>query len=405
MCLVTRTVVLRLEGGGPQLEEAIQAYGDALNHISIYAFDNSSVSTSANRLQKALYDHVRRAFRLKSQMACSAFRKVAAAYRAARNVEVERPLTFRQGTMDLQVGRDWSFRDDGEVSINTLARRVKLGYQCSPTQRHMLGEPWRPGGSILSKRGQGRRRKYLLNVSVSTDLALPPVDLERSWIGLVIGGPHPAVAASLGRTKFFRVPGIDKRQERLSLRKRELRARRSRGAARRLAAMEQREAAYLRDVNHNISREVVAFALSHSTPGIAIGWAPGEDGGRRNTGKSRSEHQLLELISYKAAAEGIPIVVADGVWGLRCGVCGAVGERPTTSEQFYCETCGYCTHRERNGCLELVRQVLSGRQVLPEKGDGHFAPDALPARLSGRRPRSGGGVGKRKRPASGGGRL
>src|SRR5258708_3313642 len=56
------------------------AYRDALNYVSVYAFDNGKLS-NAVKLQKACYGAIREQYKLPAQMACNVPRQVAATYK------------------------------------------------------------------------------------------------------------------------------------------------------------------------------------------------------------------------------------------------------------------------------------------------------------------------------------
>src|SRR5207302_6360733 len=56
------------------------AYRDALNYVSIYAFDHGKLSNQ-QKLQQACYDYIREQFKLPAQMACNVPRQVGATYK------------------------------------------------------------------------------------------------------------------------------------------------------------------------------------------------------------------------------------------------------------------------------------------------------------------------------------
>lgn len=126
------------------LREVSLAYRDALNYTSKIAFDNGKVS-SANKLQKLVYQDIRAKFKLPSQMSCNVPRQVAATYKGLwtkvkQNVEhrklnqttkrykgLDNPPKYVSRTCTLNYKRDYSFVKQG-VSIITLQGRIKVAY-------------------------------------------------------------------------------------------------------------------------------------------------------------------------------------------------------------------------------------------------------------------------------------
>ena len=142
------TVKLKLHPTSEQftaLRETQLAYRDALNSVSRYAFAHGKMSNKV-ALQNGTYDEIRARFHLPSQMACSVPRQVGATYKglwkkatqnaAARKAGqtkkhyqgLDTPPKYVSPTLTYQNRRDYSFKQEQQVSVLTLEGRVIVPY-------------------------------------------------------------------------------------------------------------------------------------------------------------------------------------------------------------------------------------------------------------------------------------
>lgn len=121
------------------------AYRDALNYTSQVAFDAGKSSNGA-KLQKAVYSELRTNFGLGAQMACNVPRQVSATYKTLwtkvkhsadaiakgytkkRYKGLDKAPKYVSRTCTLNYQRDYSFKTEQRVSINTLNGRVVVTY-------------------------------------------------------------------------------------------------------------------------------------------------------------------------------------------------------------------------------------------------------------------------------------
>ncbi|MBT1161828.1 RNA-guided endonuclease TnpB family protein [Bifidobacterium sp. SO1] len=141
----------------------------------------------------------------------------------------------------------------------------------------------------------------------------------------------------------------------------------TRSAHRRLKAMKGREERFIRDVNHCASKQLA------NTPGVRI--IAFEDlayirrMGRRNTkgGKRRRNmlnqwpfSQLQEFTAYKAARNGIVILMIDPSYtSRRCHRCGYVDRRNRNHARFDCLRCGWSDNADRNAALNIRDRAIA----------------------------------------------
>lgn len=117
----------------------------------------------------------------------------------------------------------------------------------------------------------------------------------------------------------------------------------------RVRAMKGRESCWMRDVNHQVSRQLVDLARQYPHPVLALEKLDGirdrVRGSRRfnRMVSSWAFRQLVDFIEYKAAKAGVRVVYVDPRKTSRtCPKCGHAtrANRPEQSH-FRCVACGY----------------------------------------------------------------
>lgn len=135
----------------------------------------------------------------------------------------------------------------------------------------------------------------------------------------------------------------------------------TKSAKRRAKKHAGREARRARDINHKISKCIVAEA-QRTGRGIAL-----EDLGgirerarlrkpRRVTLHSWSFHQLGAFIAYKAKRAGIPVVHVDPAYtSQECSQCHHIDKRNRPSQAvFACRSCGFVEHADLNSSHNIA---------------------------------------------------
>ena len=126
----------------------------------------------------------------------------------------------------------------------------------------------------------------------------------------------------------------------------------------------RKEARFARDVNHSISKRIVAKAKD-TAHGIALE----ELGGirervtvrrrQRATLHSWSFHDLRAKIEYKAALSGVPVVMVDPRNTSRtCPSCGCIDKRNRPSQSsFLCVVCGFAGVADHIAAGNIARRA------------------------------------------------
>jgi len=181
-------------------------------------------------------------------------------------------------------------------------------------------------------------------------------------MGIDLGLKIPAVAVtSTGKTRFFG----NGRQNNYIRRKYQQR-RRKLGKLKKLSAIRKlgnKESRWMRDQNHKISRQIVNFAIQENVSTIKLEKL---ENIRKTTRTSRKNtknlhnwtfYQLQQFISYKANLAGIQVVEVNPAYTSQtCPCCGA---RNKAEDRTYECQCGFKTHRDRVGAINIMRQPVT----------------------------------------------
>jgi hypothetical protein len=173
------------------------AYRDGLNAVSRYAYAHGK--TSSNQcLHQGMYAQLRTRYHLPSQLACSVERQVAATYKglwtkvkknaAARLAGLTRKRykgldqapKFVSPTVHYTYERDYTFKTQQQVSLNTLEGRITLAYQGYAKHVALIQQGARIGDAKLWY-DQRKQRFYLL-VSLEVEVADPTFESHKDVV-------------------------------------------------------------------------------------------------------------------------------------------------------------------------------------------------------------------------------
>ncbi len=205
---------------------------------------------------------------------------------------------------------------------------------------------------------QSRKGVWYACISVTWEVPRPAETTR--FIGVDRGQNHLAVAATPeGRSLFLSFRRIRHIRRHYAAKRRRLQRA---GKHRALKRLEQKEARTIRQINHIISKKLVAFAKEHGC-GIRLEDLSGirqAPQSRQVKGKAEENRDFwpyydLEVkIRYKAALAGIPVEKVPPAYTSRtCCRCGAIGNRHRHS--FHCQRCGYQGHADHNAARNIAR--------------------------------------------------
>ena len=385
-----QVVQVRLEADPAQLEvlaATLIACNETANLVSTVAH-TQGVYRSRD-LRAITYAQARQQAGLGAQVAQSCIRKVADAYTtlranlrngrygkpgSPRRVKVETtPIRFRRLAAQPFDDRCLSWCHDpegatgGTVSIWTIEGRLKnLRFTGEPGQIALL-RAHRSGETDLVIRRRRRGGGLSAYLIATIDLPDQPVhtgehlQTPNGWIGVDLGVENIAVtsdrplAKELMSTYGGQAPDgpagrgsvKDRRTRNRELRQK-LQKKNTKSAKRLLRKRACTEARFAADVNHQISKRIVAEA-ERTGRGIAVEELTGIRERVRLRKPQRATHaswafaQLGAFLTYKAARAGVPFVQVDPAYtSQRCTACGHIDRRNRTSQAvFVCRDCGF----------------------------------------------------------------
>jgi len=331
MKLVVNLKLLPTSEQSKALLETVERANTACNHLAALAWEQQVFGQY--RLHKLAYYTIKATFNLTAQMAVRCIAKVADAYKLDRKVQ----RIFRPHGSIAYDDRILRFLKDDRVSLWTTGGRQVIPYACVERQRALLA--CRKGETDLVY----RNGTFYLNVVCEVEE--PPLLEATDVLGVDLGIVNIAADSDGETHSGGQVNGLRKRHARLRAR---LQSKGTKPARRLLRKRSGKENRFARDVNHCISKRLVAKA-QRTKRAIALEFLQGIRSRMRvRRAQRRQQHswsffQLRAFIEYKAALTGVPVVLVDPHNTSRtCPVCGLVDKANRLSQAiFSCTSCGF----------------------------------------------------------------
>jgi IS605 OrfB family transposase len=335
------------------LSETMETFNRACNEIADVAFEQRTANKI--RLQKLVYYTIRRKYGLSAQLTIRAISKVAEAYKRDKKTK---PF-FRKDGAIVYDQRILSWKGVDRVSITTLKGRaiipVKYGvYQAERFDRIR-------GQSDLIVRD---KTFYLAAI---VDIPEPPTYDAKEWLGVDLGVRNIATDSDGQTWSGNKVNGMRKRHAKLRAK---LQSLGTKSAKRLFKKRSRKESRFARDMNHVISKRLVAKAKD-TERGIALEDLTGIHSRitvhkhQRRSQHSWSFYQLRMFIEYKGKLNGVPIRFVDPRNTSRtCPNCGTVDKRNRDGEHFQCVNCGFVGFADHIAAINIGRVVVNQPDAL-----------------------------------------
>lgn len=245
--------------------------------------------------------------------------------------------------------------DKGIVSLQTLDGRIKVPFEVLPYFRQYLH--WRRMTAELFIRGE----TVYLNVAFTKTAEEP--QSNKQAIGVDRGIKNIAVTSD---NRFFGGKYVKRVANRYRRIRSELKAKGHSGK-RHLRRIGRKENRFRSDVNHCISKQIIAPLAIGTTLVLEDLTGIRERTIKKCKREQRAERsswayfQLEEFLRYKAAAKGIVVTEVNARYtSQRCSKCGHIekGNRPQQSV-FECRSCGFQLHADLNASRNIVWKHLN----------------------------------------------
>lgn len=379
MKVVTQVKLLPNPAQAATLEATLRLCNDAANHVALVAHERA-VKRHWD-LRAITYGTVRE-MGLSAQPAQHVIKKVADAYKARaanaragnygpagspRRTRIEgSPVAFRPASGQTYDDRCLSWNHDQRtVSIWTVEGRITVAFIDSQDRLAFLAAH-RKGETDLIRRRDGQ-----FYLSATCDLPdTTPAPPTGGFIGVDMGIVTIAATATVNADGKTPAPGRDwsggaitqRRRKNITLRAR-LQRKGTKSAKRLLRDRSRKEARFVADVNHQISKSIVAEA-ERTGRGIAVENLTGiRDRVRhrkpqRATMNSWAFAQLGQFLTYKAARAGVTFTQVDPRHTSQmCHACEGISKKNRrTQAEFVCVSCGVSLNADTNAAINIAKR-------------------------------------------------
>ena len=300
------------------------------------------------------YYKIRERFGLSSQLAVRAIAKAVECFQRDKTV----CPVFRADGAVCYDQRVLSFHGLNSASLWAIGGRVEVPFLCGPYQQARHGRIHGQADLVLRD-----GIFYLLcTIDMPEDTPIEPQDVMGVDLGVVNlattsdGTTHSGAGVEACRSRYA------KRRQRLqrAATVAQMDGKRPKRIRMALKRMARKEAGFRRDVNHCISKTLVA-ACKGTERGIAL-----EDlkdiRSRSRFRKPQRDRmagwafdQLRSFVEYKAQLAGVPVVLVDPRNTSKgCSQCGHVAKTNRPSQaRFSCKACRYTTHADFNAAINI----------------------------------------------------
>ena len=332
--------------------ETMHRFNEACNYIADIAFELKTANK--RELQKVVYYDVRDKFKLSAQLTIRAIAKVCESYKRDKTIKP----TFKPTGAIVYDQRILSFRKLEAISILTNSGRLTVPIRMGEYQKVRL-DRIRGQADLIFK----NKIFYLMVVVEAPEAS--KVDAIGT-LGVDLGIVYLATDND-GET--FSGKQVDKVREKNATLRTALQEANTPSAMRHLKRLSNREARFHRDINHIISRKIVAKAKD-TRQAIALEDLKGirKSVTVRRTQRSRLHswafYQLRSFIEYKATIAGIPVFLVDprGTSHI-CPECkhNERANRPNR-DTFRCVQCGFSGNADHIAAINIAARAVEVNQ-------------------------------------------
>ncbi len=345
-----------------ELRATLLAANAACDALSSMAWEHQEFGKYG--LQKLGYHAVKEATKLTAQVVIRCISKVADAYKLDRKVKREfKPL----GSIAYD-DRILRYKlDKGTVSIWTVAGRMEIPFVCGDKQRALLAT--RQGESDLCV---VKGKWFLL---ATCEVEEPETVAPDGVLGVDFGIVEIAVTSEGQSYSGEKVKALRRKTREY---RRRLQKCGTKSAKRRLKKAAKRQARFVKDTNHCISKALVKEA-AQTKKALALEDLTGIR--ERSNGLNREMRwqmgnwafaQLRAFCQYKARKAGVALVVIDPRNTSRaCAECGHCEKANRKSQKkFLCVKCGHSQNADANAARNIALRGTVNCPFVSNPGSG-----------------------------------
>lgn len=239
------------------------------------------------------------------------------------------------------------------VMINGKSKRLSIRTKMTDKQK-----------SVFASYKLGTMRIVVKNNSIVAQIVYeadePSIPDDGNVIGVDLGIKCPAVSkCSDGSVKFYGNGRKNKAMRRhFATKRKSLQKAKHQNAVEHINNKEQR---IMKDIDHKLSHDIVVTAVAHNVKTIKLEQLSNIRSTTRTSRKNNhslhnwSFYRLAQYIEYKAKLAGIEVLYVNPAYTSQtCPVCG---ERHHVSDRRYACKCGFHTHRDIVGAINICNST------------------------------------------------
>lgn len=325
------------------LHSTMKVFAEAATEARSYAVEHKIRHKFA--LHAAIYHPLRAKYGLSANYVVRA---------CDRAVDARKGVEFRPTSLAVDVGLCRYIPATESISVSTMAGRRHMKLSIGGYQRQMLEGVKRVVGSVNYDRHSSQ---FFVNIRVK--FQDKPAGGSKP-LGVDLGIKR---IATLSTGEMFSGRNQNRRRERYARTQASMRRKGTKGCKRALKRLAGRDARFQKDVNHQISKAIVARAAANDCF-IAMEELKGIR--KRSSNKGRrfrrmigrwSFYTLKAFIAYKAAAAGVRLVsVSPAYTSKTCPACSEIGLRK--KHKFTCVSCGFIGDADIVGAINIAAQGM-----------------------------------------------
>jgi len=347
------------------LQTTCNAYHRGCNFVSALVFDTKVLSLP--KVHKMTYESLRTDFALRSQMAQSVMKTVAARYKSLKaNQHPWTQVKFTKTEYDLVWNRDYSLIKE-VFSMNTLEGRIKVPFEMKRMEPYFDGT-WSFGtAKLVEKCGL-----FFLHIPMTKIVEEASEHHIKQVVGLDMGINFLVTSYdSQGTTSFVNGRPIKDKRSNYKYLRQQLQQVGTASARRKLKRIGQRENRWMTDVNHRVSKALVerygaeTLLVLEDLSGVRQVTERVRIKDRYQT-VSWAFYQLRQMVTYKAVLQGSKVMAVDPRYTSQtCPKCDHTekANRNKKEHRFCCKRCQYASNDDRIGAMNLQRK---GMKVIAE---------------------------------------
>ncbi|MBI4552615.1 MAG: IS200/IS605 family element transposase accessory protein TnpB [Candidatus Latescibacteria bacterium] len=347
-----QTLALKLQPSPDQadaLTRTMTAFNAACNAIAEVAYRERSANKV--KLQKLVYYDIRTRFDLSAQLTVRAIAKVAEAYKRDKT----RQPRFRPTGAITYDQRILSFKGLDRVSLLTLDGRQLISFIYGMYQAARLDRIKGQADLVVCDE--------VFYLYATIDVPEPPLTEPSEFLGVDLGIVNLATDSDGTVQSGKTVQSVRHHHARL---RQKLQSKGTKSAKRLLKKRRRKETRFQRDVNHCLSKRLVAIAQDTGR-GLALEDLTGiRDQIRLRRAQRRSQHrwafrQLRAFIEYKARLAGVSVVLVNPRHTSRmcpaCGHCEKANRR--SQSRFSCVACSFAANADVVAAMNIGRAAVN----------------------------------------------